>query len=134
LNIEVSMGEIKVAIYERVKRDGKWTRVPVEMPEGRKRDGRLFLKDDREGKFQLSWYENRRKKWQDVTNPTDEQQLPLLFHALKQADDKSWFLNNRHRNIADPTAPAAAVRSWRTKSLRTSMPKAAARRPSQHIA
>jgi hypothetical protein len=54
LNIEVSMGEIKVAIYERVKRDGKWTRVPVEMPEGRKRDGRLFLKDDREGKFQLS--------------------------------------------------------------------------------
>ncbi len=25
------MGEIKVAIYERVKLDGKWTRVPVEI-------------------------------------------------------------------------------------------------------
>ena len=40
--------------------------------------------------------------------PNDEQKLPLLSHAFQQADDKSWFLNNRHRNIADPTAPAAA--------------------------
>src|SRR5262250_171970 len=102
------MGEITVTIYERVKLDGKWTRVRVEIPSGRKRDGRLFLKDDRQGKFQLSWYEERRKKWQHVTNPTDEEQLPYLSHALKQADDKSWFLNNRHRNVDDPTAPAAA--------------------------
>ena len=102
------MGEIKVTIYERVKLDGKWTRVRVEIPSGRKRDGRWFLKDDRQGKFELSWYGKRRKKWQHVANPTDEEQLPYLLHALKQAEDKSWFLNNRHRNVTDPTAPAAA--------------------------
>lgn len=78
------MGEIKVTIYERVKRDGDWTRVPVEIPAGRKRDGRLFLKDDRQGKFELSWYEKRRKKWQHVTNPNDERRLPLFYHALKR--------------------------------------------------
>ena len=109
------MGEIKVTIYERVKLDNKWTRIRVEIPEGRKRDGRLFLKDDRQGKFQLSWYEKRCKKWQDVTNPNDEQQLPLFSHALQQADDKSWFLNNRHRNIADPTAPVAAQKKLADK-------------------
>ena len=108
LNIEVSVGEIKVAIYERVKRDGKWTRVRVEVPNGRRRDGRLLLKDDRQGKFELSWYEKRIKQWQRVTNPNDEEQLPLLSHALKQADDKSWFLNNRHRNVTDPTTTADA--------------------------
>jgi len=102
------VGEIKVTIYERVKLDNKWTRVPVKIPAGRKRDGKPFLKDDRPGKFQLSWYENRIKQWQDITNPNDEQQSPLLSHALQQADDKSWFLNNRHRNIADPTVAAAA--------------------------
>ena len=100
------MGEIKVTIYERVKLDNVWTRVRVEVPEGRRRDGRPLLKDERQGKFQLSWYEKRRKKWQHVTNPNNEQQLPLLSHALQQADDKSWFLNNRHRNIADPTVAA----------------------------
>lgn len=103
------MGEIKVAIYERVKLDNKWTRIPVEIPGGRRRDGRLFLKDDRHGKFKLSWYEKRIKKLQPVTNTNDEQQTPLLSHAIKQADDKSWFLNNRHRNVADPTV-AAVVR------------------------
>lgn len=102
------MGEIKVTIYERVERDDDWTRIPVPIPNGRKRDGALFLKDDREGKFQISWYENRRKKFQNVTNPTDEQKFPLLSHALKQADDKRWFLNNRHRNVTDPTVAAAS--------------------------
>ena len=89
------MGEIKVTIYERVKLDNDWTRVSVEVPEGRRRDGRLLLKDERQGKFQLSWYEKRRKKWQHVTNPNDKQQLPNLSQALAQADDKSWFLNNQ---------------------------------------
>jgi hypothetical protein len=72
------VGEIKVTIYERVKLDNKWTRVGVEIPEGRKRDGRPFLKGDRQGKFQLSWYEKRRKKWQDVTKPNHEQQLSTI--------------------------------------------------------
>jgi hypothetical protein len=100
------MGEIKVTIYERVKLLGKWTRIPVEIPK-RKRDGNLFSYNNRQGKFELSWYEKRRKKLQGVTNPADEQQSPLLSHALKQADDKSWFLNNRHRNITDPTTTIA---------------------------
>ena len=103
MNIEDSVGEIKVTIYERVKLDNDWTRVRVEVPEGRRRDGRLLLKDERQGKFQFSWYEKRGKKFQNVTNTNDEQQLPFLSHALKQADEKSWFLNNRHRNITDPT-------------------------------
>lgn len=100
--------EIKVTIYERVKRDNSWTRVRVEVPEGRRRDGRLLLKDEREGKFELSWYEKRSKKWLRVTNPNDEQQLPLLSHAIQQTDDKAWFLNNRHRNVTDPTATSAS--------------------------
>ncbi len=98
------MGEIKVTIYERVKLDNKWTRVRVEIPEGRKRNARLFLKDDRQGKFQLSWYEKRSKKWQHVTNPNDEQKMPQLSHAIKQADDKSWFLNRWEHFAATSSA------------------------------
>jgi hypothetical protein len=133
LNIEVSVGEIKVSIYERVKLDGKWTRVRVEVPNGRRRDGRLLLKDDRQGKFELSWYEKRIKQWQRVTNPNDEEQLPLLSHALKQADDKSWFLNNRHRNVTDPTATTASRKKLADEITSSSMPRAAARRRSPHI-
>ena len=59
--IPSDMGTVTVSIYERVKSNGKWTRVHVRPPQGRKRDGKLFLKDDRQGKFQLSWYENRQK-------------------------------------------------------------------------
>jgi hypothetical protein len=99
------VGEIKVTIYERVKRDGDWTRVPVEIPAGRKRDGRLFLKDDRQGKFQLSWYEKRRKKLQDVTrccgadcSETNSCRLPVAPHATGEAIDvhrSGWqFRNN----------------------------------------
>jgi hypothetical protein len=71
MNIEVTVGEIKVTINERVKLDGRWTRILFDIPDGHRRDGRLFLKDERQGKFQLSWYEKRCKKLQDVTNPTN---------------------------------------------------------------
>jgi hypothetical protein len=50
-----------------------------------------LLKDDNQGKFELSWYEKRSKKWQRVTDPNDGQQLPYLSHAIQQADDKSGF-------------------------------------------
>jgi hypothetical protein len=60
------MGTVTVSIYERVKSNGKWTRVHIQPPQGRKRDGKLFLKDDRQGKYLLSWYENRQKQWQHV--------------------------------------------------------------------
>jgi hypothetical protein len=66
------------------------------------------LKDERQGKFQLSWYLNRSKMWQDLTNTHDDLQLPRLSHALKQADDKSSLLNNRQRNVADPTATTSS--------------------------
>lgn len=97
------MRELKVSIYERVKYGTKWTRVPVRMPELRKRDGKPFLRDDRRGVFQLSWYENRKKQWQDVASSVGPRDLPFLSDALKQRDDKAWFLSNRCRNIADPT-------------------------------
>jgi integrase len=98
------MGTVTVSIYERVKSNGKWTRVHIQPPQGRKRDGKLFLKDDRQGKYQLSWYENRQKQWQDVKGRVSDRELPYLSDAVVQADDKSWFLSNRHRQVADPTS------------------------------
>src|ERR1035437_9903013 len=98
------MGTVTVSIYERVKSNGKWTRVHIQPPQGRKRDGKLFLKDDRQGKYQLSWYENRQKQWQDVKGRASDRELPHVSDAVVQADDKSWFLSNRHRQVADPTS------------------------------
>jgi hypothetical protein len=99
------MGEIKVKIYERVKLDGKWTRRPVETPDRRKRDGKLFVHHNRQGKFQISWYENRMKQWQEV--PSNEE-LPFLSDAVAEAEKKAWYLNNRHYSVTDPTLDAAA--------------------------
>jgi integrase len=104
------MGDIKVKIYERVKLDGKWTRRPVPVPDRRKRDGRLFFHHNRQGKFQISWYENRKKQFQDAKNPASDTELPFLSDAVKLAEDKAWYFSNRHRNVADPTAEAAALK------------------------
>jgi len=49
-------------IYERVQVHGKWTDLAVSIPRLRA-DGTLYLKDDREGKFRISWYEGKRKQW-----------------------------------------------------------------------
>ena len=98
------MGTVTVSIYERVKSNGNWTRVHVLPPQGRKRDGKLFLKDDRQGKFQLSWYEDRQKQWQQVKSRVGDRELPYLSDAVTQAEDKSWYLSNRHRQVADPTS------------------------------
>jgi hypothetical protein len=81
------MRDIKVKIYERVKLDGKWTRRPVELPDRRKRDGKLFVHQNRQGKFQISWYENRIKQWQEV--PSNEE-LPFLSDAVAEAEKKAW--------------------------------------------
>ncbi|MGA3090461.1 MAG: hypothetical protein ABSD75_17755 [Terriglobales bacterium] len=54
------MANKTVNIYERVKVDGKWRDCPVEVPK-LKPDGKLYLKDDRDGKFMISWYEGRKK-------------------------------------------------------------------------
>ncbi len=92
-----------VSIYERVKSGGKWTTVPVELPKLRKKDGQPSLQDNRPGKFRISWYENRTKHWQTVTSRISPKELPYLSDAIRQAEDKSWFLSNRHRNVPDPT-------------------------------
>jgi hypothetical protein len=69
----------------------------------RKANGTLYLKDDRQGAFQLSWYENRQKRWQNVNGRVSEHELPFLSDAITQAEDESWFLNNRDRRVHDPT-------------------------------
>ncbi len=94
--------ETTVSIYERVKRGAKWRRQRVQIPP-RKANGTLYLKDDRQGAFQLSWYEERQKQWQSVKGRVSENEPPLLSDAITQAEDKSWFLNNRDRRVYDPT-------------------------------
>jgi integrase len=69
----------------------------------RKANGTLYLKDDRQGAFQLSWYEDRQKHWQNVKGRVSEDERPFLSDAITQAEDKSWFLNNRDRRVYDPT-------------------------------
>jgi hypothetical protein len=94
--------ESRVAIYERVKFGDKWGRKKVKLPP-LKRDGKLFLKDDRQGIFQLSWYEARRKQWQNVKGRVSDRELPYLSDALSQAEDQSRFLNNPHSQVVGPT-------------------------------
>jgi len=53
------MANKKVNISERVKVHGKWTSTSVEIPK-LKSDNTLYLKDKRQGKFKLSWYEGKK--------------------------------------------------------------------------
>jgi hypothetical protein len=103
------MGDVTVRIYERVKFDNRWTRVPVPVPERRTRDGKLLLKDDRRGIFQLSWYENRKKQFQEVKCRVSDRELPFLSEAIAQATDKSWFLSNQHRQVIPSTKPRSGI-------------------------
>src|ERR1700722_1059990 len=97
------MGDVTVRIYERVKCDSRWTRMPVPVPERRTREGKLLLKDDRRGIFQLSWYEHRKKQFQEVKCRVSDRELPFLAEGIAQGADKSWFLSNQYRQVADPT-------------------------------
>jgi hypothetical protein len=93
-----SMANKRVKIYESVKANGKWTSVPVEIPK-LKPDNTLYLKDGREGKFRISWYEGTKKQWHPATCHT-------LGEALKVKAEKEWFLRNQNRpGVQDPTAP-----------------------------
>ena len=74
----------KIAIYERIKTDGKWREVHVPTPRIIKRDGSIFAKDNHEGKFVISWYENRRKKRQAVEGT-------MLSDAVAMAQSKAWY-------------------------------------------
>jgi integrase len=91
-----------VNIYERVKVQGKWTDRSVPIPK-LKADGTMYLKDDREGKFHISWYEGTSKKWHPKTCAT-------LSEALRVKADKEWFVQNQNRpGVQDPTRPDVRV-------------------------
>jgi integrase len=120
--------EIKVSIYERVKEPGKpwgaygggaelaedlrrkawlprWCEIPVRIPRARK-DGSLFAKDNRQGRFIISWCENRRKKRQAVRD-SDGGNITRLSDAVALAKSKAWYLNSRKVHpVADPTVAA----------------------------
>jgi integrase len=115
--------EIKVSIYERVKEPGRqwgsggpgltgdilrmpwlprWREIPVRIPRARK-DGSLFAKDNRQGRFVISWCENRKKKRQAVRD-SDGGNVVALSDALALAAEKRWFLNSRKTHpVSDPT-------------------------------
>ena len=90
--------QITVSIYERVKINGKWMEKHILMPKTMK-DGKLFVKDQREGNFIISWYEDCKKKRQAVEGHN-------LSDAVALARSKAWYLNNcrEHPEVKDPTA------------------------------
>jgi hypothetical protein len=94
--------ETRVNIYERVKEGAKWRRRKVVVPT-LKANGTLYLKDDRQGVSQISWYEHRQKQWQNVKSRVSDDEFLHLSDAVKHAEDKAWFLNNRDRRVSDPT-------------------------------
>jgi hypothetical protein len=88
----------RVRIYERVKTNSGWKDRPVLFPPRLKPDGKLYLKDDREGAFIVSWYEGRVKRRHPKT-------CTWLGEALRVKADKEWYLQNLHRGVKDPTVP-----------------------------
>jgi len=89
--------QIKVAIYERVKIGGQWVEKHIPTPKTIKKDGTLFVKDQREGSFIISSYEDRKKKRQTVDGRD-------LSDAVALAKSKAWYLNNcREHEVRDPT-------------------------------
>ena len=54
------MANKRVNIYERLKINGKWSDRPVQLPK-LTRDETLNPKDDRDGRFYVSWYDGRKK-------------------------------------------------------------------------
>jgi hypothetical protein len=64
---------------------------------------RCNLKDDREGKFHISWYEGKSKKWHPKTCTT-------ISEALRVKADKEWFVQNQNRpGVQDPILPDARI-------------------------
>jgi hypothetical protein len=91
-----------VKIYERAKVQGKWTDRSVALPK-LKADGTMYLKDNREGRFRISWYEGTAKKWHPTTCTT-------ISEALRVKADKEWFVQNQNRpGVQDPTLPDARI-------------------------
>jgi integrase len=96
--------KVTVSIYERTKSNGVWNTVSVALPRLNKKTGKSFLQDDRRGKFKLSWYEGRKKKFQNVESRC-QRELPLLSEAIDQCHEKQRYLSNRDIASKDPTVP-----------------------------
>jgi integrase len=80
-----------VSIYERVNGSNKLSWRPVETPARQKPMGKgLYLKDNRQGNFYISWYEGTRKRFKKVKGD-------LLSSAISAADAKSWELLHPER-------------------------------------
>lgn len=67
------MSDITVSIYGRVKLDNKWTRVPVEIPDGRKRNSRPLLKGDPEVRI---WRPNGMPRYWSARNVRRDRNRP----------------------------------------------------------
>lgn len=78
------MANLKVSIIEKVKLGGAWTNVPVKIPTGKPRNGGLYLKDQREGKFYLLWREGGRRIYHPVEGP--------LETAVRAKEQKEKYL------------------------------------------
>jgi hypothetical protein len=88
----------RAKIYERMQVHGVWTDRAVSIP-NLKPDGTLYLKDERDGKFRISWYEGRKKLWHPTT-------CCSLGRALRVKSDKEWDLKNQSRpGVQDPSLP-----------------------------
>ena len=94
-----------VKIYERVKLQGKWTDRAVPIPK-LKADGMMYLKDDREGKFHISWYEGKIKKWHPTTCTT-------LSEALRVESGARLRQIGNRRHTAATTETTGCVRAFR---------------------
>lgn len=93
------MANKRAKIYERVQVEGRWTDRPVVLPK-LKADGTLYLKDYREGKFRISWYEGKAKQWHRTV-------CSCLNDALRVKEEREWFLKNQNRpGVQDPKSAA----------------------------
>jgi integrase len=101
-----------VKIYEEKLVDGKQRYEPVEVPENRRPNGSLYLKDSWQGNFYLSWYEGPKKRWKKVPNSgktsRGEKVFPTLHAAVAARDAKIWEL--QHPDRVKPEVPTEATR------------------------
>jgi hypothetical protein len=80
------MANKAVNIYERVKVQGKWTDCSVPIPK-LKVDGTLYLKDDREGKFHISWYEGKARN--GIQRRASPSAMPLESKPTKNGSSRT---------------------------------------------
>jgi integrase len=88
----------RVNIYERLKINGEWTDRPVQLPK-LTREETLNPKDDRSGRFYVTWYDGQKK----CRHP---EPLILLSDAVNIKVAKEFYLRNCKRaGVTDTTIP-----------------------------